>query len=216
MKSSRSDRAGPERAGQYGAEGRHPISQSRTLYVVATVHLDTQWRWTVRDTIRDFLPATMRENFALFERYPFFVLSFEGAFRYMLMKEYYPQDFERLKAFVASGRWRVAGSMLDAADVNVVSPESLIRHILYATRFFEREFGRTSCDLFLPDCFGFGWALPSIGAHCGLAGFSSSKFGKWVAPGEIPFDIGVWRGPDGAEILAVLRPEGYGEGLRED
>ena len=56
------------------------------------MHLDTQWRWTIQDTIRDFLPATLKQNFALLENHPFFVVSFEGAFRYMLMKEYYPED----------------------------------------------------------------------------------------------------------------------------
>jgi alpha-mannosidase len=186
------------------------------LYVVATVHLDTQWRWTVQDTIRNFLPATLQGNFAHFERYPFFVLSFEGAFRYMLVKEYYPEEFARLKHYVKEGRWAVAGSMLDSPDVNVVSPESLIRHILYGNRFFEQELGSRSSDLFLPDCFGFTWALPSIAAHCGLRGFSSQKFGNWMAPAQIPFEIGIWRGPDGAEIIAALRPEGYGEGLSED
>ena len=46
------------------------------LQVVATAHLDTQWRWTVRDTIDDFLPETMRGNFALFERHPGYVFTF--------------------------------------------------------------------------------------------------------------------------------------------
>jgi len=188
----------------------------RTLYVVATVHLDTQWRWTIQDTIRDFLPATLEQNFSLLENHSFFVVSFEGAFRYMLMKEYYPENYERLKGLIEGGRWRVAGSMLDAPDVNAVSPESLIRHILYGNGFFGREFGRRSCDLFLPDCFGFGFALPSIAAHCGLRGFSAQKFGNWMAPATIPFDIGRWEGPDGTGVIAAIRPEGYGEGLRED
>ncbi len=205
--------AGLEEGGPGTACGASP---QRLLYLVATVHLDTQWRWTVQRTIRDFLPATLRENFALFERFPFFVLSFEGAFRYLLVKEYYPADYERLREYVAAGRWRVAGSMLDAPDVNVVSPESLIRHILYGNRFFEKEFGKPSCDLFLPDSFGFGHALPSIAAHCGLKGFSSQKFGNWLAPAELPFELGVWEGPDGAGVVAALRPEGYGDGLDED
>ena len=199
----------------------HPPEMARpdperqpVLHVVATAHLDTQWRWTVRDTIRDFLPATLRENFALFEKYPHYVLSFEGAFRYRLMKEYYPHDFDRLKRYVAAGRWHPAGAMLDAPDVNLASPEALLRQILYGNRFFEREFGKRSADLFLPDCFGFGWALPSIAAHCGLAGFSGQKFRKWG--GETPFAIGLWRGPDGRGVVAALRPEGYGEGLDED
>ena len=188
----------------------------RTLYVVATVHLDTQWRWTIQDTIRAFVPATLEQNFEHLENHSFFVVSFEGAFRYMLMKEYYPEEYEHLKGLVETGRWCLAGSMLDAPDVNVVSPESLIRQILYGNGFFSREFGRQSTDLFLPDCFGFGWALPSIAAHCGLRGFSAQKFGNWMAPATIPFDIGRWEGPDGSSIVAAIRPEGYGEGLRED
>ena len=194
---------------------RRPDPERRpVLHVVATAHLDTQWRWTVRDTIREFLPATLRENFALFEAHPHYVLSFEGAFRYRLMKEYYPHDFERLKRYVAAGRWHPAGAMLDAPDVNLPSPESLLRQILYGNRFFQRELGKRSADLFLPDCFGFGWALPSVAAHCGLAGFSGQKFRKWG--GETPFAIGLWRGPDGRGVVAALRPEGYGEGLDED
>ena len=102
----------------------------------------------------------MQDNFALFEKYPDYVFSFEGAFRYMLMREYYPQEYARVKQAIADGRWRVAGSWVDAVDTNMPSPESLIRHALYGNGFFRREFGKTSCDIFLPDCFGFGYALP--------------------------------------------------------
>lgn len=186
------------------------------LYVVATVHLDTQWRWTVQETIREHLPATLEGNFAHLERHPWFVVSFEGAFRYRLIEEHYPELFERLREWVRQGRWRLAGGMLDAPDVNVPAPESLLRHILYGQRYFRDRFGVQSGAVFLPDCFGFGWALPTIAAHCGLRGFSSSKFGKWMAPAEIPFELGLWEGPDGATLVAALRPEGYGEGLAED
>ena len=49
------------------------------LYVVALSHLDTQWRWTLRDTIARFLPRTVAENDRLFDRHPRWTLSFEGA-----------------------------------------------------------------------------------------------------------------------------------------
>ena len=186
------------------------------LLVVATVHLDTQWRWTIQDTIRDFLPRTLSENFALFDSHPHYVLGFEGAFRYMLAEEYYPEAFEELERRCREGRWRPAGGMLDAPDVNIVAPESLIRHILYGNGYFAERLGERCRDVFLPDCFGFGRALPSVAAHCGLESVSTSKLIKWKAPDEIPFDIGRWRGPDGAEVLAVLRPGGYGEGLDEN
>ena len=186
------------------------------LLVVATVHLDSQWRWTIQQTIREFLPRTLRENFALFDSHPHYQLSFEGAFRYMLVREYYPREFEELKRWVAKGRWHPVGGMLDAPDVNVTSPESILRHILYGNRFFARELGRASRDVFLPDCFGFSQALPTIAAHCGLESFSSSKLVKWKTPSTIPFEIARWRGPGGGELVAAIQPGGYGEGIDED
>ena len=180
----------------------------RTLYVVATAHLDTQWRWTVRDTIEKFVPATLRDNFALFERYPDYTFSFEGAFRYMLAKEYYPAEYERLKGYVAQGRWRVAGGWVDAVDTNMPSPESLFRQALYGNGFFNREFGRHSRDVFLPDCFGFGFALPGIAAHSGLVGFSSQKL-TWGSSVGVPFDVGLWEGVDGSHLVAALNPGDY-------
>lgn len=192
------------------------LESQPTLFLVYTVHLDTQWRWTVRDSIKDFIPATLGGNFELFAEYPERVLSFEGAFRYRLIEEYYPEDFARLRQAVERGQWRPAGSMLDSPDVNCVAPESLLRHILYATRYFESRFGLTSEDLFLPDCFGFGHALPTIAAHSGLRGFSAQKFGNWSGSNPLPFHVGRWLGPDGEGIVAAIRPEGYGEGLGED
>lgn len=185
----------------------------RKLYVVSTAHLDTQWLWTIQDTIEKFIPATLRQNFAHFEKYPNYIFNFEGAFRYMLAREYYPEDYERLKGYIAAGRWRVTGSSVDAGDVNVVAPESLIRHVLYGNGFFKREFNKTSCDIFLPDCFGFGYALPTIAAHCGLKGFSTQKL-TWGSAYGIPFDIGLWEGVDGSRVIAALNPGDYVTKLR--
>lgn len=183
------------------------------LHVVATAHLDTQWRWTVRDTIDDFLPDTMRGNFALFEKYPGYVFTFEGAFHYALMKEYYPADWERLKGYVKAGRWKVAGSWWDAVDTHVPSPESLVRQALYGNGFFRRELGVTSRDVYLPDCFGFSFALPSVAAHCGLSAFSTQKL-TWGAAMKIPFDVGLWEGVDGSSLLASINPGDYASELK--
>ena len=193
------------------AQGPTPsidLSKDKVLYGVSTMHLDTQWKWTIQDTIREYIPKTLLGQFGLMERYPHYTFSFEGAFRYMLAKEYYPREYEKLKHYVANGQWRVAGSSVDAGDTNVPSPESLFRQILYGNGFFRREFGKTSVDIFLPDCFGFGYALPSVAAHCGLKGFSTQKL-SWGSAVDIPFDIGVWEGPDGASIVAALKPGDY-------
>ena len=183
------------------------------LHVVATAHLDTQWRWTVRDTIEDFLPETLRGNFALFEKYPGYVFTFEGAFHYALMKEYYPAEFERLKEYVKAGRWKVAGSWWNAVDTHVPSPESLVRQALYGNGFFRRELGVTSRDVFLPDCFGFSYCLPSVAAHSGLTAFSTQKL-TWGAAMKTPFDVGLWQGVDGSSLLASLNPGDYASELK--
>jgi alpha-mannosidase len=186
-----------------------------TLGVVATSHLDTQWRWTIQNTINEYVPATLRDNFKLLDIYPDYTFSFEGAFRYMLAKEYYPAEYERLKKHVADGRWRVAGSWVDAVDVNIPSFESLVRQTLYGNGFFKKEFGKTSRDIFLPDCFGFGYALPSIAAHCGLQSFSTQKL-TWGCSVPVPFDIGIWEGVDGSSIIAGLQPGNYVAQIESD
>jgi alpha-mannosidase len=183
------------------------------VYVVATSHLDNQWRWTIQDTIDDFLPNTLRGNFALFEKYPGYVFSFEGALRYMLAKEYYPAEFERLKGYVKTGRWKVAGSWIAAVDTHIPSPESLIRQTLYGNGFFRRELGVTSRDVYLPDCFGFGFALPSIAAHSGLVAFSTQKL-TWGSSIKIPFDVGLWEGVDGSSLIAALNPGDYASEIK--
>ncbi len=187
----------------------------RRLYVIATSHLDTQWRWTFRDTIQRHLPATLRENFELFRKHPHYNFNFEGAFRYMLAKEYRPDLYEELKGWIATDRWHICGASVDAGDVNTVSPESLIRQILYGNGFFKREFGKVSRDIFLPDCFGFGWALPSIAAHCGLKSFSTSKL-EWGSSEGIPFNIGCWEGVNGEGLVACINPGQYSFGLKDD
>ncbi len=192
-----------------------PPDARPTLYVTSTAHLDTQWLWTIQKTIDEYLPNTLRQNFALFEKFPNYQFSFEGAFRYALAREYYPQDYARLKDYIRQGRWHVCGSSIDAGDVNVPSPESLVRQALYGNLFFEREFDKRSTDIYLPDCFGFGYALPSIAAHCGLKGFSTQKL-TWGSAVGIPFDVGFWEGVDGRGVVAALNPGSYVSTLRTD
>jgi len=126
------------------------LATQKTLYVVGYAHLDTQWRWAYPLVIREFIANTLHRNFALFEKYPNYVFNFSGSRRYEMMKEYYPQDYEKLKQYIAAGRWFVCGSSVDENDANVPSAESQIRHMLYGNHFFKREFGIESHEFMLP------------------------------------------------------------------
>ena len=195
-----------------GEAARYDLSKEKVLYCIGYAHLDTQWRWDFRTTIAKFVRDTLEQNFALFEKYPQYSFNFTGSVRYEMMKEYYPKEYERLKKYIADGRWHVSGSSVDEGDVNVPSAEAVIRQVLYGNQFFRREFGKESADFMLPDCFGFPASMPSIWAHCGLKGFSTQKL-TWGSAVGIPFKVGVWEGLDGKSIIAALDPGPYDGGI---
>ena len=96
------------------------------VYMVSNSHLDTQWRWDVKATIDDYLYNTAVQNLALLEKYPHYVFNFEGAVKYEWIKEYYPHLFERIRKFVADGRWNISGASFEANDPNMPSSESFM------------------------------------------------------------------------------------------
>ena len=192
-----------------------------TVYVAANAHLDTQWRWTVQQVIEEYLPNTLYQNFKLFEDYPDYRFSFEGAVKYAWFKEYYPEAFQTLKKYVADGHWYPAGASWDANDTNVPSPESAFRNILLAQEFYKKEFGIKSNDIMLPDCFGFSYTLPTVAAHCGVLGFHTQKLAWRETPfyadgAKWPFEFGEWAGIDGATLLASPHCNSYGWNPVED
>ena len=204
------------------------LTRQRTLYIVGYAHLDTEWRWEYPQVIDEYLANTLHDNFALIEKYPHYIFNFSGANRYRFSKEYYPADFARLKKYVGEGRWFPAGSSMEESDVNSPSAESIFRQVLYGNDFFRRELGTASAEYMLPDCFGFPASLPSILAHAGIKGFSTQKLtwgssapgGPGVSPEDtpvgIPFNVGMWIGPDGRGVIAALNPGSYAGNVDTD
>ncbi|HEV8366864.1 MAG TPA: glycoside hydrolase family 38 C-terminal domain-containing protein [Pyrinomonadaceae bacterium] len=191
------------------------LDSKPTLYLVSNSHIDTQWNWTVQDTIREYVPRTFFDNFKLFEQFPNYKFNFEGVIHYMFFKEYHPEAWTTLQDYVARGRWKLAGSWINAVDPNVPSSESLMRQALYGKRFFRREFGKISRDVYLPDSFGFPYSLPSIAKHSGLISFSTQKL-RWGSFIPSPFAVGRWEGVDGSSVVAALRGGNYVQDVRSD
>ena len=189
-------------------------------YIVSNAHFDSQWNWDVQRSISEYIPKTINQNLFLLGKYPNYVFNFEGGIKYYWMKEYFPHQYELMKKYIAEGRWHVTGSTWDATDPNIPSPESFTRNILYGQHFFRDEFGVESTDIFLPDCFGFGWTLPTIAAHSGLIGFSTQKL-QWRSKpfygnSKIPFEIGLWQGVDGSKIMMVADAHNYTTKWRDE
>ena len=182
-------------------------------YLVSNAHFDSQWNWDVQRSISEYIPKTLDRNLFLLEKYPDYIFNFEGGIKYAWMKEYFPEKYDLIKKYIDQGRWHVTGSTWDATDAIIPSPESFTRNILYGQHFYRKEFGVEGTDIFLPDCFGFGWTLPAIAAHSGLIGFSTQKL-QWrnnpfYGDSKIPFEIGLWQGVDGARIMLVADAHNY-------
>ena len=184
-------------------------------YMVADAHLDTQWNWDVQTTIKQYVWNTISQNLLLLKQYPDYIFNFEGGVKYAWMKEYYPAQYEEMKKYIREGRWHVSGASWEASDALVPSTESAIRNIMLGQEYYRKEFGVESTDIFLPDCFGFGWTLPTIAAHCGLTGFSSQKLDwrnkPFYGKSKHPFTIGLWQGIDGSSVMLA---HGYDYGKR--
>jgi alpha-mannosidase len=206
------------------------LTKTPTLFVVGYAHLDTEWRWDYPQVINEYLKDTLDRNFALIQKYPHYIFNFTGANRYGMFKEYYPQRYAELKKYIAEGRWFPGGASMEENDVNSPNAESILRQVLYGNEFFRKEFGTAAVDYMLPDCFGFPASLPSILNHAGLLGFSTQKLNAgWQpaarvggpdspekTPEGIPFNVGVWTGPDGASILGAVNPGSYDGGVDSD
>jgi alpha-mannosidase len=184
------------------------INTDKLVYTIGYTHLDTEWNWDYPLVINEYIKNIMTENFSLFEKFPGYKFNFTGSRRYHMMKEYYPELYKKVGQYVANGQWMVSGSSVDESDCVMSTPESVIRQVLYGNQFFKKEFGKESKDYMLPDCFGFPASLPTILRHAGLIGFSTQKL-SWGSAVGIPFNVGMWYGPDGSGLASALNGGAY-------
>ena len=94
------------------------------------------------------------------------------------------------------------------ADTNIASGESLIRQLLYGREFFVKEFGVDSDTYWLPDCFGFTWALPQIIKKSGMKNFITAKL-HFNDTNEFPYSMFRWRSHSGDDVTAYFTRAPY-------
>jgi alpha-mannosidase len=183
-----------------------------TVTCVGHTHIDVAWLWRLKHT-REKIARSFSTVLRLMEQYPDYVFLQTQPQLYAYIKEDYPEIYERIRERVAEGRWEAAGGMWLEADCNIPSGESLVRQVLFGTRFLEDEFGKACTYLWLPDVFGYSWALPQILKKSGIDRFMTTKI-SWNQFNRIPHDTFTWRGMDGSEIMAhfITTPEpGHGK-----
>jgi len=171
-----------------------------TVIGVGHAHIDVAWLWTLehtrRKTERTFLTALR-----LMEQFPEYRIVQSQPQLYVFFKQDHPLDYEELRRRVREGRWEATGGMWLESDCNIPCGESLVRQILYGKRFFRSELGVDPALLWLPDAFGYTWALPQIMARAGLKYFMTTKI-SWNEFNKMPYDSFRWQGIDGTQVLA--------------
>lgn len=182
-------------------------NESVTITALGHTHIDVAWLWRLKHT-REKAARSFATVIQLMKQYPEYVFLQTQPQIYQYIKEDYPEMYGEIKELVKQGRWEIDGAMWLEADCNIPSGESLTRQILHGTKFVEREFGKKMTYLWLPDVFGYSWALPQILQKTGIKTFMTTKI-SWNQYNRMPNDTFKWRGIDGTEILThfITTPE---------
>ena len=173
-----------------------------TVYCAGHTHIDVAWLWRLKHThektVRSFTTALR-----LMDEYEDFVFLQSQPQLLSFVKKDAPALYARIKEKVAAKQWEPEGGMWLEADCNISSGESLARQLLHGCHFLRDEFGRESEYLWLPDVFGYSWALPQLLKLANIKTFMTTKI-SWNQYDKMPHDLFNWRGIDGSEILTYF------------
>ena len=186
----------------------HNGTTAPVFYAVGNAHIDLAWLWPMAETIRK-TSRTFGQQLRLIERYPDYKFIQSQPAAYMMVKEHYPELYERIKKAIKGGQWIAEGAMWVEPDTNMTSGESLVRQILHGKRFYKDELGVDSEILWLPDTFGYSAALPQILKKTGVKYLVTQKiFWSYNEGDRFPYHYFTWQGADGTEVVSFL-PTSY-------
>lgn len=207
--------AAVERAGRFFRRGWQELrSRCRgRVWAMGHAHIDVAWLWRIKEVKRKSA-RTFATALALMEDYPWYHFVQSQPQLYAFVKSTYPDLYRRIREKVKAGQWEPTGGMWVEADCNVPSGESLVRQLLYGQRFLKQEFGTPARVLWLPDVFGYSWALPQLLKEAGIDYFFTAKIG-WLYKNPFPYSTFWWQGVDGSRVLAHLcfHRQAYSAGL---
>ena len=211
-----------------------PDGAERVLFFAEASHWDPNWLFTsdeyYRWRIRRILDGALRE----LAQEPRRIYSVECIFFLKMYWDRNPDKQTAIRDLVNAGRLRLYGSGVTTPDVIIPETEALLRDYLLGQEWLRRN-GMTQEPrvAYFPDDFGMGAGLPSVlralgvdycavtridGMHFGGSDYRPKKL--YPFPGssaetllktERTLDF-VWRGPDGAEVLAHFCAFTYGQG----
>lgn len=185
---------------QTGIAAAGPPS-SVTIAAAGHAHIDVAWLWTLGQT-RQKARRTFYTVLHLMEQFPDYCFTQSQPQLYAYLSEDDPNLLARIRDKVREARWELIGGMWVEADCNLSGAEALARQFLLGRALFKDYFGPNADSpvLWLPDVFGYSWALPQLIKKAGLHYFMTIKIG-WSQYNRLPYDSFWWQGIDGTRVL---------------
>ena len=177
----------------------------KQIHLLCNAHLDPVWLWQWEEGVTEAI-ATFRTACDLLEEFDQFEFNHNESVLYEWVKEYDPALFERIKGFVAAGRWHIMGGWFIQPDCNMPSGESIVRNIQRGRRFFKKEFEKEPATAINFDSFGHSNGLVQVLRQAGYDSYLVYRAGKAHSIPESDF---LWKGLGGAEIVVHRSDKGY-------
>ncbi len=182
-------------------------AKTYTIYCVGHAHIDMNWMWSWPETVAT-TNDTFRTVLRLMDDYPAFCFSQSQASVYEIAEKHNPEMLDEIRARVREGRWEVTASHWVEGDKNLVSGESLCRHLLYTRLYMKQLFGLAPEDVpidWAPDTFGHAASVPAYLARGGVTRYYCCRSGN-ASSRPMAFR---WRAPDGSEVLVCRETTWY-------
>lgn len=173
------------------------------LCLICNAHIDPVWQWEREEGIGAAI-STFSAAADFLEEYDEFVFNHNESVLYEWIEKYNPKLFERIKAFIKAGKWKVVGGWYLQPDCNMPNGESIIRHIIKGRQYFIENFGQSSKIAVNFDSFGHSRGLVQVLQDAGYIGYICCRPMEPVQERDM-----IWKGFNGSEILLHRAVDGY-------
>ena len=166
------------------------------VHIVLNSHLDPVWLWD-KSAGMDEIVATARTACDMLDDYPEIFITRGEAWFYDVLESCAPDVYERVKSFVASGRWQVVGNWYIQPDCNRPSADSFRWQAEIARPTFEK-LGVKPTIGYNVDSFGHAATLPDFYRECGVDSYIMRRPGMHEM--KLPGNLFKWVSPNGNSI----------------
>ena len=112
-----------------------------TIHIIAQSHIDLAWMWQWDpETVQVCCKLTFGQATENLDQFPDYFFCQSQAPLYEATKQYHPAIFEKIKKYIAEGRWEIVGGMYVEAEGGEPSGEALVRQCIHGKRYFQSEF----------------------------------------------------------------------------